>query len=1163
MAGSIAVREELSVQVRLLGPVDVVAHGHPQPVDGLRRKAVLACLALRSGEIVSTGRLVEAVWPAAAPPTALNTLQSHVSYLRKVLGSKTAIIARPPGYLLDLGDDPTDVRLAERLLRQGRQSADPGQGARDLRAALALWRGQPMAELVGLAWLEEQAERLDLLRAEVERALLGAQLAAGEHGFVVPDLERMADHHPLDEQVHGQLMLALYRNGRQADALAVYHRMRQRLGEELGIDPGQQLRDLEVAILRQDPALTMAAPAAVTTSRSATTKELASGDTLLAGGHPRTPDGPSPPVEPGARAPGPVAGAPAAPLTSFIGRVAEQAALAAALSAHRLVTAVGPGGVGKTRLALSVAAEVAGRYADGAWYVDLVPVTDPSMIAPAVAAVAGLSEHQGRCAEDIVLDWLASRQVLLVLDNCEHLLGGVAVLLERLLAGSPELTVLVTSRARLLVPFEWVFTVPGLSVAADGGEPGDAVELFLVRAAAGGSTLTPGDMERVAAICGELDGMALAIELTAARVASLRLDGIEAGLSDQLRLLAGGQRADDRHRSLRSALDWSYALLDEAGQAVLRRICVFAVPFTASAAAAVAGSWPPVQGAISAVLAGLADQSLLRPVTTSAGTRYRALEIIRQYGAERLADAGELVQARSAHLTWCLDTATVLCPAADDDAGDWRPAFDQVADELRSALGWAVGQADHRQEAFRLAMSLAELCFARGMPGESQVRYEQAAELTTGLATAAALHHAAGAAEVRHFGTEALRLRRAAADTAVHAGDRAAAAMDLARAAELINRGPGLMARAADADEVATLLAEATRLAAGDPAAQARTLTAMAFSHDAADPAAVDLIERAMTLARQARDPLTESAALDHVTSFHLAQGQLHAAAASAVRRTELLAPLRATAAAGMEFYDAFSMAAECAMAAGDLPAAREMAERAGSLPSHREEGHLATARLIVVAALAGDWDEALVLADRFREGWERAGRPRAGNLNRGAYAAATVHGLRGDDAARARWLEIVEALTTPGRPLSQIHVGEFFDAWLLLHQGHPQRALRLLHTPPEEFRAWYSGLWRPWYAALWAEAAVLTGHEDAVGRIRRARQMMTENPIAAAIVDRAAALAGDGTALAAAADALAAAGCRYQWARTLIFIGEAQRARGESVLAEMGATPMAWPGRP
>ncbi len=281
------------------------------------------------------------------------------------------------------------------------------------------------------------------------------------------------------------------------------------------------------------------------------------------------------------------------PLTLFVGRVAERAALAAAIATHRLVTSVGPGGVGKTRLALSVVTEVAGRYPDGAWYVDLVPVTDPAMVAPAIAAALGLGERQGRSSEDTVLGWLAPRETLLVLDNCEHLLDGLPALIERLLAGSPRLSVLITSRARLLVPFEWVFPVLGLSIEADGGGPGDAVELFGTRAAAAGGPIAPGDADRVAAICRGLDGMALALELTAARVPSLGLDGIEAGLADRMNLLTGGRRADDRHRSLQSALDWSYALLDEADRAVLRRISVFAAPFTVAAAQAVCAGWPP------------------------------------------------------------------------------------------------------------------------------------------------------------------------------------------------------------------------------------------------------------------------------------------------------------------------------------------------------------------------------------------------------------------------------------------------------------------------------------------------------------------------------------------------------------------------------------------
>ena len=295
-----------------------------------------------------------------------------------------------------------------------------------------------------------------------------------------------------------------------------------------------------------------------------------------------------------------VAAVPPSSLTPFVGRVAERAALSAALDEHRLVTAVGPGGVGKTRLAWSVAADLSDRFADGVWYVDLVPVTDPLMIAPAIADVLGLGERAGSSAADSVLGWLSDRQTLLVLDNCEHLLDGIEVLVERLLAGSPGSRVLATSRARLLVPFERVFQVPGLSVEAKDGGPGDAVELFLGRAAAGGSPVRSDDpvlIERIAGVCRALDGVALAIELAAARYSSTGLDGLESGLADRLRLLTGGRRIDDRHRSLRSTLDWSYALLGEPERAVLRRVSVFAGPVTVSAAATVLADWPPVPAA--------------------------------------------------------------------------------------------------------------------------------------------------------------------------------------------------------------------------------------------------------------------------------------------------------------------------------------------------------------------------------------------------------------------------------------------------------------------------------------------------------------------------------------------------------------------------------------
>jgi hypothetical protein len=560
-------------------------------------------------------------------------------------------------------------------------------------------------------------------------------------------------------------------------------------------------------------------------------------------------------------------------------------------------------------------------------------------------------------------------------------------------------------------------------------------------------------------------------------------------------------------------------------------------------------------------LAGLAGHSLLAALTGPDGTRYRALETIRQYGAERLGEAGELAEAHARHLRWCLAEAVALEDWLVSDRAEGRAAFDQVAGELRAALDWAAAAPGQRADGYRLAIRLAELCFARGLPGEAQRRYEQAAALAADHhAAASALHNAASAAENRHFGGEAMRLHRACAAAALQAGDRPLAAYHLAQAAELVNRGPGLMPEPLPPGAAARLIAEASALADGDPAAEARVVIAAGFNDRDLDPIAAELAERGIALARRAGDPLGESAALDLQTSIQLSSGDIRAAAASALRRTELLAPLRRRAlACGLELFDAYQMAAETAIAAGDLTAAREFAEHVRDLPFYREEGHLATARLLVVTALAGDWHDTAAFGERFREGWERAGRPRAGNLNRGPYAAAAVCGLRGDDAGRAEWLMVVDELVTPGRPLSDIHHGEFFDALVLLHAGRAEEAVTLLASPPEHFRAWHNGLWRPWYAALWAEAAVLAGDPAAVGRAGRARWCAAGNPIAMAIVDRSAALAsGDRDGMLAAAQRLSGAGCGTSGRARSSLPGGQERARGEDELAAMGAAPMA-----
>ena len=887
-----------------------------------------------------------------------------------------------------------------------------------------------------------------------------------------------------------------------------------------------------------------------------------------------------------------------APLTPFVGRVAERTALAEALRASRLVTAVGPGGVGKTRLALAVIADMADRYAGGVWYVDLVPVTEPAMIAAAVAGAVGLGEQPGRTPEETVVGWLSERESLLVLDNCEHLVDGAAVLIERLLARCPRLVVLVTSRARLVLPFEHVFPVPGLSLAPEPEPPlgatsplppapgdgetgtdevdeGDAVALFLARAAAVGRPVTGAEeRRRVAAVCRALDGMALAIELAASRLPGLGLDGLEAGLADRLRVLTGGSRVDERHRSLRATLDWSYTLGDPVDQAVLRRVAVFAAPFTPVAAAQVASgptdAGPAIgSGDVVEALARLVDQSMLVVVPGGGETRYRMLETIRQYGDDRRTPDEDLV-TRARHLAWSLAAADDLNPGEDaaGAGGAWRAAFDAVADDLRAALAWAAGTGPgsgtgvrHRAEAHRLAWLLGALAYRRGRGLEAQRRYEEAAGLAAdGGEAAAALHQAALVAAGRHVGDDALRLHQDAADAAVAAGDDVAAARDLSLAATLVNRCPGIMSEPPGRGMARLLLRRAHPIALGHPEVDPLLLVAEAFDGEDRDDMASELALRARELARRARDVLAESAALDQITAVQLARGEVAAGAASARRRTELLAGVHEWPDAGFEVRDALTMASETALGAGDVATARAFAERLADLAAHREESHLAAARLMVVESLAGDWDRALAAGERYLEAWERAGRPLISSLASAASAAAMVHGLRGDDTGRGAWLAMFDTLRCA---IDQVGTGlnsyaAMFDAVVLIHRGEFAAAVERLDHPPEELHHWFTGLWRQWYAATWAEAALLAGRPDAADRLVRARFASASNPVAEALNDRTQALAaGDRQGLLDAAAALDGLGCRYQWARTLVLAGGDARAAGEKALAALGATPL------
>jgi predicted ATPase/DNA-binding CsgD family transcriptional regulator len=819
------------------------------------------------------------------------------------------------------------------------------------------------------------------------------------------------------------------------------------------------------------------------------------------------------------------------PATSFIGRTGELAALATALAEHRMVTATGPGGIGKTRLALSVAAELAPARRDGVWFVDLVHLTDPAMVTAAVAETVGVPEQRTTSVDLALLASLADRDALLVIDNCEHLLDGVRTCVERIIAGCPEVTVLATSRTRLLLPYERVYVVPELSVVGGGG---DAVDLFATRVAAATGDAAALDAARVAALCRALDGMALAIELAAARFAALGLDGLESGLDQRLRFLTVGTRMADRHGSLREAIGWSYDLLTSDDRALLRWVAVFASWFDIDAACAVAGAGRN-RAEIADGLARLAEHSLL-VVERGEPTRYRALETIRQYGVELLDQAGELAQTRAGHEQWCRLAVAALRRSGTAEIDEaWCDRFDQVADDVGAALAWSAGDESRRAQAVELAAELAGLLFVRGRPAQAQRRYEQAAELATTVAGRVAyLRLAAGAATSRFVGHDALRLFRMAADAAVSVGDRAGAARDLATMAMYINRAPGIMATPHPRAEADLLVAEAQALSDGSPLAKAALAVA-----DYGDLPTLGDSRVAAELAERAGDGIVHSIALDLLTVAYLLDDDIAEAVRIARRRLELLDTLPVGPLSGFEFGDGHLMAAEVDLAAGDLAGAAAHAEALAGLPFYRDEDHLAISRRLLVDALAGHFDDVVRTGERFRAGWERAGRPVAPNLARAPYAVAMVHGMRGDDDRRAAWVRLTIDLGVDAEHLAGYQLGwpPVFDGLLALDRDGPAAAVRRLAADiddPELFRSLGSGSWTPWYAALWAEAAVLDHHPDAAARIERSRHAARDNPIATAIVERAEAIAtGDHDALVRLAITFAQLGCPYQQART------------------------------
>ncbi|MFL6143345.1 MAG: ATP-binding protein [Labedaea sp.] len=856
---------------------------------------------------------------------------------------------------------------------------------------------------------------------------------------------------------------------------------------------------------------------------------------------------------------GELAGKPQA-WTSFVGRERERASVLAALSESRLVSLVGPGGVGKTRLAAAAAERAAVSFAGGGAFVDLVPVRE-GFVVQAVAAVLGVTEHPQQPLDEVVLEALNQDRMLLVLDNCEHLLDAVAAFTERLLAACPGLTVLVTSRERLGVPGERTIRVPPLSlVSADTGGPlgSEAEALFLDRASAADPDFVD-EHALVGQLCARLDGMPLAIELAAARIASLGLDGLLAGLADHLQLLAGGRGADHRHRSLRDVIDWSHDLLDEAERALFRRLGVFTGGFDLDGAAAITAD---DRSMVADLIGRLADKSLLVHRRDGARSRWRMLETVRAYALAELDTAGEEADARARHLAWAA-TAAVELERRITAGKPWREEFDAIADDLRGALDTAAPGPGPDGAAHRLGRALGHLSYARGFMVESGQHYRVTAVRAPDDGQAIGdLRLAADVALANMRGDEAFELLIQAADKAEVAGDDAARATALSFAVTVADRAPADFPEEVPYERLCELLDTAHRVAPRDDPVVAAYLAAAAAWNSVPTKITPDreLSATALAAARTAGDPALISGALDAVTCTLSRDGRLRHAYTLNSERVRLLNRLpRHDPRAGFEITDIFHMANEFALMAGELPAALTNARRVQLESVMLGQPHNSASQLVLPLTLQGHFDEARQHAEGMWRAWQRAGRPAARWMSSAVYAVALLSGLCGDEAGRDTWRGNAELVIGGPDPTGHrnLHLFSVFaDARTELHLGRLDRALAAVAGVSEPGARWYvAGHWYyDAYAwAIAAEVAVAAGTADAAGRLAAAEPTGHENLWAAACLDRARGRLGDRAALERSVRGWDLIGARFERACTLLLLDD-RADEGRAELTALGA---------
>lgn len=675
--------------VRVLGPLELRGGGSVVALASARRRVMLLRLIIGGGW-ASSDALLDALWGESPPPSARSTLKSHATHLRTALREVGLdLVGRRGGYEVPLRRSDVDVFRFEDLLAEARASADVPHRIEQLGRALELWRGRAFDEVADEAFAAPEAARLEELRLQAIEVRAEAHLRLGRHGEVVAELEALLVAHPLREQLWGLLVVALYRSGRQGEALRRCDELRARLRDELGVSPGPRIQAFERAVLEQrDEAL-------------------------------------DPPLERPDGAPAGVASYLPAPLGPLIGRAAQLEEVAGLLRQQRLVVLTGPGGVGKTRLAIAVGGRMVQATGTPAAFANLGSLSQGASVPGAIAiAVAG---HQADWSEDLLAElaaWLGHRRLLLVVDNCEHLLDDAANAVERLLHRCSGLRVLATSRCGLGVTGGVTWPVPPLRTRLDPQSPAGvppAVELFLERARAVNPVTELGEQDRqvVEGICVALDGLPLAIELAAARSDYLAPAQIAERL-DQPRPLPGDGRRPGRQVTLDATIRWSVDLLNEPERTLFHRLSVFAGEFPLEAVEGICADDDAEREAVLDHLAALVRASLVVTVHSATAVRYRLLDTMRRYGSAALAHAGDLETRRLRHARWftrvCLDAEPHL---AGPDEASWLDRLHQQHADTRRALRTLL-EGGLLEETLAATTALRRYWRARGLTAEGR-----------------------------------------------------------------------------------------------------------------------------------------------------------------------------------------------------------------------------------------------------------------------------------------------------------------------------------------------------------------------------------------------------------------------------------------------------------